>query len=149
MKRAALTLVCLAGCTTWTDAQLGLVEQARRGTTLLAESNDRLAAERLATLRSERRALDTAFDADVRTAELTPDWVIALRKAYAVGLDALHQRELAQARAAHTDRRNADATLAALDRLAWLLHLQRRAARLQPLENDHAQRPDTARPRPD
>ncbi|MEM8873116.1 MAG: hypothetical protein AAGD32_02550, partial [Planctomycetota bacterium] len=134
----SVIVVLSGGCGTWTDAQVGLVDQAKRGTELLAESN----AERSIRLRAElhlrRAALDAAFDADVRDAsvrdaELDADWVIAHRQAYAIGLDALHKRQLEEATAADTDRRNARAALAALDRLAWLLDLQRRAARFQPL----------------
>lgn len=135
--RAATLLVFLSGCTAWTDAQLGLVEQARRGVDHLTDANAAAAEVAASDLLRQREVLDTAFELDVREAVLTPEWVETHRRAYAAGLDALHEKRLSTRLAAEADRRNAEATRRALDDLGWLLRLQRRAQLLLPLIGDH------------
>jgi hypothetical protein len=114
----------LAGCTTFTRAEIDLVTQARRGVELVAvhdDQRDRAVAE-LARLRREK--LDEAFDADVheRAAQetLDPDWVIEARRAYAVGIDAYAKAQAANERAAMVRKQNLASINAALDRLNWM-----------------------------
>ena len=114
----------LAGCATFTRAEIDLVTQARRGVELVAvhdDQRDRAVAE-LARLRREK--LDEAFDADVRERAaqetLDPDWVIEARRAYAVGIDAYAKAQAANERAALVRKQNLAAINAALDRLNWM-----------------------------
>jgi len=117
----------VTGCNTFTDAQLNLVEQARRGLELEKHS----AAQRAEFVRNyyqlQRGRLDQAFDADVREAgTLTKDWVIEHRKAYAAAVDAIHRQQIASAEAGASAARNLAAVDAALDRLRALLSIFQR-----------------------
>ena len=123
----ALAVVCaagVAGCAPYTDAQLGLVAQAREGISL-ARDVQREHAGLVDELRAaQRRRLDEAFDRDVHaTPDLSAEWVIEARKAYAVGVDALHAQHAANRTAAERADANLAATDAALERLAWLVGL--------------------------
>ena len=122
----------LSGCQTWTQAQIDLVTQARRGVASVAKSDanrDKALAE-LAKLRRER--LDSAFDEDVRGREtLDADWVIEARKAYATGLDAFAKSQAADERAAAERKRTLEATDAALQRLQWLQSIQLKYSTLE------------------
>ena len=126
--RWMIALMLLAGgCQQYVDAQIGLAEQARRGVGLAAEAQAEHAqvAEELHALR--RKSLDAAFDADVRErGELSADWVIEHRKAYAAALDGLAQLRWASQSADESRRRTLEATDAALRRLVWLLEVQLR-----------------------
>jgi hypothetical protein len=123
-----LLALLLAGCTTWTQAQLDLTTQARRGVALAIEhtSGQQQTRDQLAALRRQR--LDDAFDADVRDRAaddaLTADWVIEHRAAYGAALDAYARHERAADAAAATASDNLAATDAALERLAWLQSIQ-------------------------
>lgn len=129
MKRLLLLVIpALAGCADFTRAQLGLVEQTRRGIAMVSQDNtdrDRLSAE-LAKVRRQR--LDEAFDEDVRLRasqeSLDPDWVIDARKAYAVALDAYAKRQAADEQASVARTETLSAMDAALDRLQWMLSVQ-------------------------
>jgi hypothetical protein len=118
-----MVFCALAGCAPYTRVQMGLVEQARRGVEMWKERE----AERDSAARAEfgrRRAeLARAFDQDVRdrpAGELSADWVIEGRKAYAAGLDVINKAEAAEASANELARRNAEATDQALEKLLWL-----------------------------
>ncbi len=120
-----LPLCGFAGCQTWTQTQIDLVAQARRGIALVAESDvlRNSAINELAKLRRER--LDQAFDEDARSREsIDADWVIEARKAYAVALDNYAKSQAADQRAAEDRKRNLAAIDAALERLQWLQSIQ-------------------------
>src|SRR5688500_15727577 len=118
-----VVLALLAGCAPYTRVQIGLAEQARRGVAMWQQRE----AERGSVVRAEfaqRRAeLARAFDDDVRerpAGELSPQWVIEARKAYAAGLDVIARAESSAVAANETARRNAEATDQALQKLLWL-----------------------------
>jgi hypothetical protein len=121
-------LSALAGCAKWTQTQMALVDQARRGVSLVGTNDEERdsAIVQLAQLRRQR--LDQAFDEDVRlraTQEsLDPDWVIDARKAYSAALDAFAKSQAAADRAAEVRKRNLAAIDAALARLQTLQSLQ-------------------------
>jgi len=125
-----LALPASAGCAKWTQTQMALVDQARKGVSLVARNDAERdhAIAQLAQLRRQR--LDQAFDEDVRlraTQEsLDADWVIDARKAYATALDVYAKTQAADERAASVRRQNLDAIDAALARLSWLQSIQLR-----------------------
>jgi hypothetical protein len=123
----ALLLLLFPGCADYTAVQMRLVEQAQRGITLTDESLQLRTQliEQLHTL--QRKRLDEAFDADVRERdELSAEWVIKHRRAYAAGVEALSAQREASRRAAETDRQNLAAVQQALRQLYWLQSLQMR-----------------------
>ncbi len=121
--------VCLSagGCAPYTAAQMDLVDQARRGVALAMESNA-AQREQLEALHSLRRTrLDEAFDTDVmERGELTGDWIIEHRRAYAAGLDGLHRQHRASSERLDVAMDNLAAVDAALARLRWLQEIQMR-----------------------
>ena len=129
-----LTLISLAasfanGCAPHAQVQSQLVDQAWRGVAALEQSleqKSQIVAQHHAL---RRQQLDAAFDADVAQrdpSKLGARWVIEHRRAYAAALDALSAARTASVQADEADRRNAQATLEALDRLRWLQSLQLR-----------------------
>jgi len=134
---ALLLLICTGGCASYTQVQMDLVEQARKGVALVAQSHEsrqQLIDELHVT---RRRQLDEAFDADVRDVgdQLTPDWVIDHRRAYAAGIDALAGARNASLEAAEMERSNLAATDEALRRLYWLQSIQMQWMSLMPEES--------------
>ena len=129
-----ILLVSLSGCTAYTTAQLHLTEQARKGMAIwTARESARDDTVRQAYT-AKRKALDAAFDADVRAqATLDPAWVIESRRAYAVARSQLELSESAELASNESARRDAAATDDALARLAWLLQIQADAQR--PIDN--------------
>lgn len=124
-------VLCLAlaacGCQSYTQVQMSLVDEARKGVKLCAQSAENRAEliRQLQALRRQR--LDEAFDADVRSATtLTPQWVIEARKAYAVGLDALAKQQSAAMQAEQTEQQNLQAIDEAMQKLYWLQSIQLR-----------------------
>lgn len=125
MKYLLLLLLCAAGCTSYQQAQIDLLQQARDGLKLCDQfrQEHRAVADELDQLR--RRRLDEAFDADVRENQtLTADWVIEHRRAYAAGLQALVMAQTASLAADETQMRNLKAIDAALERAQWLISIQ-------------------------
>ena len=118
-----LLLLVMSGCAPYTRVQMGLVQQARRGVEMWKQreaARDVAVRDHFAQRRAE---LGRAFDEDVRqrpAGELSGDWVIEARKAYAAGLDVLSSAEVAALSANETARRNAEATDQALQKLLWL-----------------------------
>jgi hypothetical protein len=121
--------ILVPGCTTYTRSEIDLAEQARKGLTLvrLAQADHVALAGRMNE--AQRKRLDDAFDADVReTADLSPEWVVDHRKAYATGIDALAVQHNASSLAAQTAARNVEAIDAAL---AQLQRLQKARLKLE------------------
>jgi hypothetical protein len=109
--------------------QSQLVEQSSRGVAALEQSLGQKSQIVARYHAAQRERLDDAFDEDVRrrsASQLTSDWVIEHRRAYAVAVDALGAARFASLRADETDRRNAQATRDALERLRWLQSIQLR-----------------------
>ena len=125
-----LTLLSIAGCSSWTAAQIELVTQARRGIALIRQDDQRRnrIADELNRLRRQR--LDEAFDSDVREREkdapIDGDWVIEARRAYAVALDAYAKTRAADDAADAARTRNLAAIDAALGRLQYLQSVQQK-----------------------
>jgi hypothetical protein len=117
---AVSAVITMFGCTPYARVQMDLAEQARRGVGLLEMSlaQKRELVEQHHALRRQR--LDEAFDADVRQTELSADWVIEARQAYAIGLDALHAQAEASRQANRVESANVQAIDRALARLIWL-----------------------------
>jgi hypothetical protein len=125
-------LVTCCGCAPLLDAQSALVAQARRGIDV-AQSNRAGASgaiDQLARLR--RKQLDDAFDGDVRDHEgdLTPEWVIDARIAYAAALDAHAKEAEALRESDDVARRNLQAVDAALSRVQMIQQIQNRWLKL-------------------
>jgi hypothetical protein len=124
--RTAIAIVAMlmsAGCAPYTRVQIGLVEQARRGVAMWQQREAERDAAAKAEFDRRRAEMGRAFDEDVRDrapGEISPDWVIEARKAYAAGLDVIARAESAVISANETARRNADATDQALQKLLWL-----------------------------
>ena len=130
----AAMMLLVGGCGTFTEAQMQLTEQARRGVTLCRqamEEREQL-VQRLNTI--ERERMDEAFDGDVLDQpELSAEWVIEHRKAYSAALAALERRRSSSIEATTMARRNFDATEAALQRLTTLQAAQLRMVGLEDL----------------
>jgi len=112
------------------DAQTNLVAQARRGIDLAQSNQANFAAVHDELARLKRQRLDDAFDADVRErdeqGDLTAEWVIAHRAAYAAGLEAYAKQDQALRTSDAIGRRNLQAVDAALERLQFLQSIQNR-----------------------
>jgi hypothetical protein len=120
---AMIAMLMLAGCAPHTRVQIGLVEQARRGVALWQQREAERESSAKAEFNRRRAELGRAFDDDARErapGDLSADWVIEARKAYAAGLDVIARAESAAMSANETARRNADATDQALQKLLWL-----------------------------
>ena len=126
MRSVWLCLLCfLGGCQGYVQTQMQLVEQTRKGLVLLSKAQEehQELSQQLSLL--GRKRLDEAFDEDVRNCqELSPQWVIEHRRAYAVGLDALGMQQAKAAEAQRINRENLRAVDQALQRLYWLQSLQ-------------------------
>jgi hypothetical protein len=118
---AALVIAGGAGCQQYAAVQTDLVAQARRGVAMTKASLDAKSQIIQRDQALHRQLLDQAFDADVRNRQpLTPDWVIAHRKAYAAAIDGLAKVEAQSRDADVAEQRTLVAIDDALQRLAWL-----------------------------
>ena len=131
MSRVVSTLLIAlgAGCAPYVEVQSQLVEQSSRGVAALERSLEQKSQIVARYHAAQRERLDDAFDEDVRrrdAPQLSADWVIEHRRAYAAAVDALNAARHASVRADEIDRRNAQATRDALDRLRWLQSIQLR-----------------------
>jgi hypothetical protein len=147
MKRfLPVALALAAGCSTYTQAEIALVRQARNGVDLIAKQDGQRAAAFREAAKLRREKLDAAFDADVQlrsTREtLDPDWVVEARKAYALAIDAYATARVADDQANESRRRNLAAIHAALARLEWMQSVRHRFD----LFNDDSQRQAQERP---
>lgn len=128
----SLTLILTAafitgGCARYAEVQSQLVEQTVRGVAALQQSLEQKSQIVALHHALRRRQLDEAFDADVRQrdpAKLDAAWVIDHRRAYAAALDVLAAARFASVQSDESDRRSAQATRDALERLRWLSSLQ-------------------------
>jgi hypothetical protein len=121
------------------DAQSALIVEARRGIDVAQSNRATVAPLHDELARLKRKRLDDAFDADVRDrdgqGELTAEWVIAHRAAYAAGLEAYAKQDQSLRASDNIARRNLQAVDAALERLQFLQSIQNRwlaPARPQP-----------------
>lgn len=122
-----LVLLLLGGCGPYEQARSGLVTQARRGLELCqsAQSERQQVVEKYHLI--QRQRVDDAFDADVRgRGELSADWVVEHRKAYALMLEQLYLQQSAGREADDTFRANLQAIDAALRQLQELDSLPQR-----------------------
>ena len=133
MKRIVLSawfVVFVGGCAPLMDAQSNLTAQARRGIDLAQSNQANFTAVHDELARLKRQRLDDAFDADVRDrgerGDLTAEWVIAHRAAYAAGLEAYAKEDQALRASDAIGRRNLQAVDAALERLQFLQSIQNR-----------------------
>lgn len=121
---AILTFATLsaAGCHPVADAERALLAQVERGVSLLAASIDERQRLHDAEQARLRARLDAAFDEDLlQRPGLGVEEIIEARRAYAAGIDALHDAATRTGRALDADRANLQATRAAIDRLRALV----------------------------
>jgi hypothetical protein len=127
MRHLLLCILLLSGCAPYTQVQIQLVEQTRRGLKQVESSLESKSQIVREYHELQRKRLDDAFDADVRQHDpLDPDWVIEHRRAYAAAIDALHSATIASLEADESNHRTIEAMRAALDRLEYLQALQLR-----------------------
>ncbi len=122
------------GCSNYTQVQMDLVTQARRGVALAAQTQINQSASVAELARMRRQRLDAAFDADVidQGVDLNAEWVIEARKAYGTVLDAYAKERSATTQAEAAARRNLDDIDAALARVQSLQATQLKLS--QPIE---------------
>jgi hypothetical protein len=125
-----LAITC-AGCMPYVDAQMQLTEQARRGVAIAqkALADKKRIVEQYQKL--QRAQIDAAFDLDVRErdrANLTPEWIVEHRKAYAAVLEALAAQHAASLKADDSTARTLAATEEALRQLLILQSFQQKLA---------------------
>lgn len=127
-----MTLALLVnGCSGFGEAQMHLVEQARRGLdiTRTVQTDHAQIISQLYQLQQQRLA--DGFDADVRQqTALSADWIVEHRKAYTVALTALERQRAISAEADTAALRNLAAVDTALQRLLVLQSLQLRVTSL-------------------
>ena len=118
---SGLALVA-GGCAEYAAVQADLIAQAERGVDLAGRSLS-AKSELIEREHAARRArLDRAFDLDVAgRADLSPEWVVESRRAYAAAIDALNDRRDVELANDAIDRRN---IAAAKDALGSLRRLQ-------------------------
>ena len=129
MSRIVSTLLIAlgAGCAPYVEVQSQLVEQSSRGVAALGQSLEQKSQIVARYHAAQRERHDDAFDEDVRrrdASHLPADWDIEPRRAYAVAVDALTAARFASVQADEINRRNAQATRDALERLRWLQSIQ-------------------------
>jgi hypothetical protein len=120
--------MCLScGCAQYTEAQMRLVEQARKGLDAVKAASAERSVLVAQFQQLQRNQADQAFDADVREAPaLSAEWVIEHRRAYAALLDALARQKAASNQAEASAGRNLEAIDAALQRVLLLESIQLR-----------------------
>ena len=127
MTWITLTILSLSatGCANYTASQIALATQARKGVAIWQARETARDDDVKQTYAAKRKALDQAFDADVRAQTApTADWIIEARKAYAVGLESLNQAQAAALSSNDAARRDAAATDAALVQIQSLLSIE-------------------------
>ena len=126
MRIMLILALCLAGgCQGYTQRQMALVDQARKGLGLVAQGEEAHQELLKQVEMLSRKRLDEAFDEDVRQCpELTASWVIEHRRGYAAGLDALALQRSNSEEAARVRAENLKAIDQAMQRLYWLQSVQ-------------------------
>ena len=126
-----LILLSAAGCAPYSQVQIDLLNESRKGIELARQSLNEKSAVVSTYHALQRKRLDDAFDADVSDRnEFSADWIIEHRKAYAVAVDALATARQASINADRTARENLDAIDLALERVIWLQTAQLRLTSL-------------------
>ncbi len=127
---AACGLAALAmSCAPYTQMKIDLVDQSRKGLTLIQQSTEQRQALINQFYTARRTQLDQAFDIDARSrVSLAADWVIDARQAYAVGLDAIHHQTESSQRAHEQTLQNIAAVDEALQQLQLLHRMEQRLA---------------------
>ena len=127
MRNVTLIALLATSCAPYTENQIALVDQSRKGVLLLGHSMDarqRMIEDNYAMM---RQRLDGAFDNDAaEKADLSADWVIEARKAYSAAIDALGSQKRGNLNALDADRANLAAVDAALARLRTLQQVELR-----------------------
>lgn len=117
--------ILFSGCGQYTQVQMNLVQQARKGIELCTTATNQQSEQIQKYHTLKRQRLDEAFDADVKTApKLSIDWVIEARKAYAVGLEALARDQASALQSLDAQQQNLKAIDQALQKLQWLQSIQ-------------------------
>lgn len=126
MTRLFLFLcLALAGCAPVLDAQLRVIEVSRRGLASVKQSLEERQALILSLEAAQRARLDAAFDQDVMDQlELSAEWVIEARTAYAAAIEQFHRQQLTATSAADVDRANLTAIDLGLRQLETLSQAQ-------------------------
>lgn len=125
MKRLTFFALLLTGCSPVLEAQLHLLDLARKGLAGVGQSLDDRQRAMSALETSERRRLDTAFDSDVKgQPALNDGWVIEARQAYSAAIDAFALRRQQTERATDADQANLAAVDAALQQVQALNRAQ-------------------------
>jgi hypothetical protein len=120
----SLLVLATSGCA-YTEAQMRLAEQVQEGVKLVQQSQQQRKQLVEEYHRLQRQCLDDAFDADVRQrADLSAQWIIEARTAYAAALDALYRQRQASEAADAATARNLDALDQTAQRLLFLQSLQ-------------------------
>ena len=128
MKRLIVILsATMGGCSAYTEAQMHLVEQARKGLQIVKTAEIDRAAVVAQFQQLQQKRLDEAFDADVlQRGQVSADWVIEARKAYSAARSALETQRAASVEVESAARRNIDAVDTALSRLLMMQEVQLR-----------------------
>jgi hypothetical protein len=118
-------LTFLPGCSQFSQVQLDLLQQSRKGIELTRTSLDEKSKLIDAYHALQRKRIDDAFEQDVRDrANLDADWVIEHRRAYAAALDAIASAHAASVDADRATKENLAAVDQALQRMIWLQSAQ-------------------------
>jgi len=104
MVSGIIALIMTGGCVSMEQAQQTLIGEINGGLTRLAEWQEDRQELIAGFYRQQREMLDEGFDDDVKSSErLEADWVIAHRRGYVAGLEAIwvaqKQSELSYQRA--------------------------------------------------
>ncbi len=120
-----LILVLSTGCSQYSQVQIDLLQQSRHAVQLTRTSLEEKSKLANAYHALQRQRIDDAFDEDVQNrAELSANWVIEHRRAYAAALNAISSAHAASVSADQTTAENLDAMDEALQRVIWLQSIQ-------------------------
>lgn len=136
-----LSILTLAGCQPYIDAESHLSEQAIKGIALVRDSQEEQSAVVVQYHGLQRQLLDQAFDADVRERPadgLSADWIVEHRKAYAAALDLLARQRQSAEQADQVTRSNLAAISLSLEQLQTLLKTQSSLIDLLPTQTPSA-----------
>jgi len=132
LRMTTLCLVSIAacGCAPVIDAELGMIEQSRRGVSVVKDSVEQRRELVTTLLAKDRAALDEAFDADASQREqIDTAWLLEARQAYAAAVEALARRDASVEKSFDADVDNLSAIDDALIELDRLNRAQRQLFR--------------------